>query len=132
MRAALAALVEKASEFDAAEEAFPAAIAQHKARRGEEPPKLSKKTKQRLEDLARDQVEIQAGVIAAFEQESSPQSIVWSLSFALRGAVQNAEGMLKHYPEADRPLGIQQVERQRGFLAALDAFLAEYPADDAA
>ena len=132
MRVALEALVERAAQFDAAEEAFPADIARHKALRGEAPSKLNKRTQAMLEDLAGDQVGIQAGVMAAFEQESRAESIVWSLSFALRNDLQNAEGLLKHYPEVDRPLGVQQLDRKRELLSALDAFLVEFPVDGAA
>jgi hypothetical protein len=130
MRARLTTLVEKAEKFDADEETFSTEIVQHRAARGEAPPKLGKSTNQLLEGLARDQADGVAQVMAAFERESRPESIVWSLAFALRGDVQTAEGLLKFYPEADRVLGARQLKRKRELLDALDGFLVTYPNGD--
>jgi hypothetical protein len=130
MRAALTTLVSKAEKFDAEEAGFPAEIVRHRAARGDSPPKLDKSTNQMLEGLARDQEETLAQMMVALGQESRAESIVWSLAFALRGDVQNGEGLLKFYPEADKPLGARQQKRKRELLDALDGFLALYPNDD--
>jgi len=126
MRDALDALVARAQLFDAAEVALPETIAQRKAARGEQSPVLKKGTREMLDGFTQDQQNIQADILATFEASEDAATIVWSLGFALRSDVQRSEGLLKHYPEADRPIGVEQQQRKRDLLAALDAFLAEF------
>lgn len=124
--AALAAIEEieaAARAFEAAEASFPERINANKALRGEAPVKLSKAKRAQLDELANDQIDIDAEITAQLTALDSAASVIEALHFGLTQDIPRARAMLKHYPPADLPLGEELVALKERLAAAMEKYL---------
>lgn len=123
----LAKLERAAQELTNAEASFPERINANKAKRGEQPTKLTKAKKSQLGELAQDQVDLDTQLCNGFRTMSDPSQIVWATHYALTQDLPNARKFLKHYHPDDLALGEEIVNLKSQLLEAATSFLEAYP-----
>lgn len=123
----LSELAQLAHALVMAEATFPERINANKAKRGERPTKLPRKTTEMLDALAKDQIDTDRDVCEAFANAGSPSEILASAAYALEQDIPNAKQLLKYYHPDDLSLGEELLALKVQLLGKATAFLERYP-----
>ena len=115
-----------AAHYEDGEKTFPARINENKARRGEAPTKLRKAKRDQLEELAKDQAELDASLHQQLANLASAQAVVQALHAGMSANLVSSRGLLKYYHPDDLPLGQDMLRRQEALVSALADFLSTY------
>jgi hypothetical protein len=102
--------------------AFEEKINASKAARGEDPTRLSRARREQLNGFSKDEAELQAQQLVAFDASTSADEIVTALKAGLRTDVQFWSGAAKHTHPGDWPVVEEFVKAKRELLTSLDAF----------
>lgn len=123
----LARLTSAAEALALADAAFADRINANKAKRSESPTKLGKAKRQQLEQLAQDQLDLDAQLCDDFRRMTQPSEIVFATHYALTQDLANSRNFLKYYHPDDLALGEEIVHLKQQLLEAATAFLNEFP-----
>ena len=126
MLTALARIETLASHYEDGERAFASRISENKAKRGEPPTKLRKAKREQLDELAKDQVELDASLRQQLQILSSAREVAASIHWGLSANLASSKGLLKHYHPDDLPIGQDMLFRQEALVLALAEFLSEF------
>lgn len=122
-RAALEPVLASAAALDDAEARFAHTVAEHRAQRGDKPTRHSKSTRRMLRGFEQDEERLGAELLRDLGALDTPHEVLLSLRSAMASDVEQSGALLKHYPDADRPLGEALLALKQQLLARLDAFL---------
>ena len=113
----------KAEALADIEAAFEQKIDASKAARGEGPTRLSRAKQEQVNGLSKDQADLQAEQLAAFDAANTAGEIVTALKAGLGADVQFWSGAAKHTHPGDWPVVEELVNAKRELLTSLNAFL---------
>lgn len=111
--------------FIACQRSFAERIESSKRARGEAPMKLRKSKRQDLESLAQDAENIDREITEQLRSLSDLE-IIGALRTGLNSDLSFWKSSLKHFHEAELPLGLEYVEIEERLIGAMDQFVATF------